>query len=278
MIVPSTDGVEIAVHDLGGAGPFLLISHATGFHGHCYEPIAHALADRFHTIAFDYRGHGDTDRPDVPIEWRRYGDDAEAIAVWLVEQNHGRPIDAFGHSMGGACLLMAASRRPTLFRRLVLFEPIVTLQSVRTDAGDSPMVVAARRRRATFPSYQAAIDNYASKPPLNSFTPDALRAYVLHGFSPDDEGVHLKCRPDTEATTFEQGAVHDTWDLLPAIETDVLVVAGRVEEFQPSQIAARVAERLPHGRYLELDQLDHFGPMTRPLLVADLIAEEISRT
>jgi pimeloyl-ACP methyl ester carboxylesterase len=290
MIVPSTDGVEIAVHDLGGVGPRLLISHATGFHGRCYEPLANALAGRMHSIAFDYRGHGDTPRPPGGVDWPRYGDDAEAMAVWLVERNNGEPIDAFGHSMGGACLLMAAHRRPTLFRRLVLFEPIVyPPQGIRpnshanNDTGDNPMVAGARRRRSTFPSYQAAIDNFAAKPPLNGFTPAALRAYVLHGFAEDADGVHLKCRPDTEASTFEMGSQHDTYERLPEIHTEVLVVSGKVEEFQPSAIARQVADRLPNGRYLQLDELDHFGPMVRPDLMADVITQpsrevESSRT
>ena len=100
----------------------------------------------------------------------------------------------------------------------------------------------------------------------------------VFGFAPDDDGVHLKCRPDTEAETFATGSLHDTWEHLPEIHTEVLVVAGRVEPMQPSMIAAGVAERLPNARYVQLDQLDHFGPMVRPLLVADLIAEELSRT
>jgi len=283
MKVPSTDGVEIAVHDLGGTGPRLLISHATGFHGHCYDPLAEELAGRMHSIAFDYRGHGDTPRPAGEVDWQRYGDDAEAMALWLVERNGGAPIDAFGHSMGGACLLIAAHRRPTLFRRLVLFEPIVfPPQGIRpqnSESGaDNPMVAGARRRRATFPSYQAAIDNFAAKPPLNGFTPAALRAYVEHGFAQDAEGVHLKCRPETEAATFETGPTHDTYDRLPEILTDVLVLSGRVEEFQPSKIAREVAERLPNGRYLQLDELDHFGPMVCPDLVADVIADALSRS
>jgi pimeloyl-ACP methyl ester carboxylesterase len=283
--VISTNDVELAVHDLGGTGPLLLVSHATGFHGRCYEPVAHALADRFHSVAFDYRGHGDTPRPEGAIDWQRYGDDALAMATWLVDQNDGRPIDAFGHSMGGACLLMAAHRDPSLFRRLVVFEPIVFPPGGLGPDGEggpgpdeSPMVAGARRRRATFASHQAAIDNYAAKPPLNGFTPDALRAYVVHGFAPDDDGVHVKCRPDTEAETFATGALHDTWDHLPQITTEVLVVAGRVEPMQPSTIAAAVAQRLADARYVQLDQLDHFGPMVRPLLVADVIAEELSRT
>ncbi|MBI4932706.1 MAG: alpha/beta hydrolase [Actinobacteria bacterium] len=284
MTVASTNGVQIAVHDLGGSGRPLLISHATGFHGHCYEPLAHALADRFHSTAFDYRGHGDTDHPDQPVDWQRYGDDAEAMATWMVQQ-HGGPVDAFGHSMGGACLLMAAHRQPQLFRRLVLFEPIVfppggirPADEGGNDPEQSPMVIGARRRRATFPSHQAAIDNFAAKPPLMGFTPEALRAYVVHGFAPDDDGVHLKCRPDTEAATFATGHLHDTWEVLPDIQTEVLVVAGRIDEMQPSKVAAGVAERLPHGTYLQIEQLDHFGPMVRPLLVADLIAEYCTRT
>ncbi len=276
--LPSTDGVQIAVHDLGGSGPTLLLSHATGFHGRCYVPVADLLADRFHSIAFDYRGHGDTPRPEGALDWQRFGDDAQAVATALVAEAGGRPIDAFGHSMGGACLLMAAHRDPGLFRRLVLFEPIVfPPSSPPPAASDNPMSGAARRRRATFHTFQAAIDNYAAKPPLNCFTPEALRAYVEYGFARDRHGVHLKCRPETEAETFEAGPHHDTWNHLPSITTEVLVVAGRVEPMQPSMMAAGVAERLPRGRYLQLDELDHFGPMSHPDVVARVVAEELTR-
>jgi pimeloyl-ACP methyl ester carboxylesterase len=268
--VPSTDGVDIAVHDLGGTGAQLLVSHATGFHGRCYLPVAHALADRYHSVAFDYRGHGNTARPEGPVDWQRYGDDAQAMAAALAH-----PTFAFGHSMGGACLLMAAHRDPSLFSRIVVFEPIVFPPSgIRPDASESPLSIGARRRRATFPSYEAAIANYAGKPPLMGFTGEALDAYVRYGFAEAEDGqVHLKCRPETEAETFEMGPRHDTWDRLPEIETPVLVVAGKVQEFQPSHIAGQVADRLPNATYLELPSLDHFAPMTHPAEMADIIAD-----
>ncbi len=284
MRVPSIDGVQIAVHDLGGTGATLLVSHATGFHGRCYIPLADALAHTAHSIAFDCRGHGDTtfpaDRSAGDIEWQRYGDDARAVAEWLVDRAGG-PIDAFGHSMGGTCLLMAALRNPTLFRRIIAFEPIVIPPGgIRSAAGDAdnPMVVGARRRRAFFASYDAAIANYSSKPPLNAFTPEALHAYVRFGFAPGDDGqVHLKCTPDTEAGTFAAGSSHDTWEHLFEIRTEVLVIAGVVQPMQPSLIAEQVAERLPHGRYVQRDDLDHFGPMTHPTEIAAIIAQELAR-
>lgn len=273
MRVVSSGGVELAVHDLGGEGPALLVSHATGFHGRCYIPLAAALADRYHAVAFDYRGHGDTPHPAEDVDWARYGDDAEAMAAAL-----DPPVVAFGHSMGGACLLMAAHRNPGLFRALVVFEPIVFPPSgIRPDGTPSPLSMGARRRRASFPSYEAAIDNYSAKRPLGSFTPAALDAYVRYGFRPGDDGeVHLKCRPEIEAATFDTGGGHRTWDHLGEISTPVLVISGRPEEMQPSMIARPVAEMLPNGRYLERTDLDHFGPMTHPDLVADLVAEFVA--
>ena len=109
------------------------------------------------------------------------------------------------------------------------------------------------------------------------FTPAALRAYVVHGFSQDDDGVHLKCRPEIEAATFASGGLHDTWNHLQEIATPTVVVAGRIEPMQPSALAARIRERLPRGRYVQLDALDHFGPMTHPAEIADLIAPTLAR-
>lgn len=276
MIVRAADSTPIAVHDLGGTGRALLFSHATGFHGRCYAPVARRLAGR-HCLALDYRGHGDTPRPEGPVDWGRYGDDAEAVAEWLAEQESGQPagpIDAFGHSMGGAALLMAAHRRPDLFRRLVLFEPIVFPAEAHDPGRDNSLARSTLRRREAFASYDDAIANFAAKAPLAAFHPEALEAYVRHGFREAPDGtVHLKCARETESETFATGTAHDTWDLLPQINTEVVVVNGRVDDAQPSMIAEAVAGRLPNARYLQRNDFDHFAPMTHPAEMAELLTE-----
>ena len=282
--IASSDGVEVAVHDLGGVGPHLLISHATGFHGRAYATLARELAHRFHCIAFDYRGHGDTRTPTAALDgsvtgqkydWQHYADDAFVVAAWAREQD-AAPIVGFGHSMGGAAVLMAAHRDPVLFRALVLFEPIVfPADSLRPAGQPNPLAGGARRRRTVFPSYEAAEANFSSKPPLSAFPSDALHAYVRHGFAEDEDGqVHLKCLPETEAGTFEGSGSLPTWDLLPEIHVPVLVLAGEAEEdFGPALIAPQVAERLPNGRYEGHPEIDHFGPMTHPTEIAQLITD-----
>lgn len=267
----SSDHVSVAIHEFGGSGRPLLFSHATGFHGYCYLPIADRLADDFTSYALDYRGHGSTPRPDDwQVDWDRYGDDA-LVAARAVAPDGG--LIGFGHSMGGAGLLMAAHRDPGLFDLIIAFEPIVFPTDVdREDSEPSLMVEGARRRRESFPSFDAAIDNFASKPPMQTFDSDVLRLYVGHGFRPAPEGVRLTCAPEHEARTFETGATHTTWDLLPEIGTRVVVI-GSGDEMGPAEVAGGIAERLPNSLFIEQPDSTHFGPFVDPAGTADLIRD-----
>jgi pimeloyl-ACP methyl ester carboxylesterase len=155
----------------------------------------------------------------------------------------------------------------------VLFEPIVFPQVRDLPEGGSPMPAAARRRRPEFASYDEAIANFASKPPLNTLRADALAAYVRHGFALTDAGnVRLKCQPENEARTYEMSGTHGTFERLDEIACPVLVLSGRDEPMQPAAWAEQVADAMPSGRFERHDELGHFGPLEAPDLVADVIA------
>jgi len=282
LSVESTDGVSVAVHELAASasasssGPPLLISHATGFCGHAYWPIAVALGDRFRTLAIDHRGHGATPPPPGweigdGVDWRRFGDDTLAVAQAIDAPGQ---VVGFGHSMGGSSLLMAAHRDPWAFSRLVLFEPIARPPAdPPIDAGDWPIVIGARRRKRGFASFQAAFDNFGNKPPLSSMTAESLRGYVEHGLRLTADGeVELCCPPELEAAIFVLGPNNGVWDLLTDIDVPVLVLAGAVEPDQPSASALEIAERLPRGELLVLPELSHFGPFSHPREVADVVS------
>ena len=279
MWIESSDGIQVAVHEFGGTGRTLLWSHATGFHAHCYEPIARRLGDNFTSFGLDHRGHGTTALTNNwQVDWSKYGDDAHAAAEAIAPDGG---LVAFGHSMGGASLVMAAHAKPGLFEALVVFEPIIfPAPDVGPKGEPTPMIAAARNRRATFDSYEAAIERYSSKPPMQFFDADILRAYVEHGFAPTGDAgsnqVGLRCTPEHEARTFETGGTHGFWDVLPEVDTRVVVVSGKVEEERsPAGIAASVAERLPNGSYIELTTGNHLTPFITPDVIADLLRDTL---
>lgn len=281
-VIASGDGVAIVMHDFGGAGSPVLLSHATGFHAHCFAPMARLLAGRHHVFGLDHRGYGDAETIDPStIEWTMYGLDALAAAHHVHAASDGRPMIGVGHSMGGASLLMAAHRAPELFSALVVFEPIV-FPPPPPDAPprpENPLAGGARKRRASFESFEAALENFSAKPPMATFHPDARTAYVQHGFKPSPSGgVELKCLPEHEARTYETGGSSGAWDTLGAITVPTWVVSGAPAPFQPSSFARAVAEQIPGATYVQYDELGHFGPLERPDIIAALVENVASRS
>jgi pimeloyl-ACP methyl ester carboxylesterase len=99
-------------------------------------------------------------------------------------------------------------------------------------------------------------------------------AYVSHGFADDVEGVRLKCSPQLEAATFAAGGRHHTWEYSRHIDVPVLVVSGKTGPDQgPASMAPLIAEELPRGAMLRLDRVDHFGPMSHPDLIGQVITD-----
>jgi pimeloyl-ACP methyl ester carboxylesterase len=273
LITP--DGASIATFRLGAtdATPAVLFAHATGFHGRCWQPVADALGRP--STALDFRGFGDsTPPPDWAVDWHGYGIDALVAARDLVATT-GAPVVGVGHSMGGAALLMAGLDAPELFAGLVLFEPIVVPTAAEPAPGVPSNFLAegARRRRSAFASFDAALANFGSKPPMDAFTPAALEAYVRFGLAPGDDGqVHLKCAPEHEARTYEMGGAHATFDRLGEVRVPTRYLSGRVEPGQPSSFTEPLAERTPGAVYERLDHVGHFGPMEDPAGLAAAVA------
>lgn len=271
MKVASNNGVKVEMYDMGGTGPNMLLSHANGFHGRCWKPVAENLIKRFHCYSFDHRGHGDTKAPkDWKVAWAGYGADATACAKSI---NEPGGIIGVGHSMGGATLLIAAIKNPGLFRGLLLYEPIVKPDDVRMPANrPNNLAEGAARRKKSFKSFEDAIENYSNKMPMTHFTPEALEAYVRDGFSQADDGsVHLKCDPALESENFRNPEIPHLWKKLCELDIPVWVLSGHPEPFQPSGFAEAIADRLPQGNHIEYSDLDHFGPFVDPIRVARII-------
>jgi pimeloyl-ACP methyl ester carboxylesterase len=270
--VPSTDGVVLEVHDLGGRGEALLIAHATGMCALAYGPLAVPLRRRFHVWALDFRGHGDSSPPvDGDFAWSGMGEDVLAA----VDAAAAGPVYGVGHSMGGAALLLAELRRPGLLRSAYLYEPIILPENAPPLGDDNPMAAGSRRRRPTFASRAEALWRYANRPPLDRWRADVLAAYVTHGFREQEDGsVRLKCEPEHEARTFEAESKMSV-DLVRGLRMPTTVAIGAEAQGSPAPAAfgPSVAEAMPNARLESHRHLGHFGPLEAPNLVGDAVVE-----
>ncbi|MDQ1476627.1 MAG: hypothetical protein QOE62_1856 [Actinomycetota bacterium] len=260
------NGVRLVVHDWGGEGGPVLLAHPTGFHGLVWEPVAQRLVAAGRRVwSFDFRGHGDSDAPETDYSWHGFGDDVLAVTEHLGLA--GDPtLLACGHSKGGAALLLGEQKRPGTFGRIWAYEPIIFATPEPLPPQDDFFLSrAARRRRDIWSSTDEALAAYASKPPLDVMTPEALRAYVEYGLRVRGDGtLELKCRPEVEARVYAMAPNHGAFARLDEVASEVLVVCGETSTSVDPALGAQIADRLPNGRLEMLAGLGHFGPQQDP--------------
>jgi len=259
-----------------GARPIVL-NHATGFLAWLWEPVARPLvAAGYRVLAYDARGHGDSDKPPptaANYDWRHCVDDLRGFLDALAL----RGVPFIGHSFGGATGLYLAGTRPEYLSRLVAIEPIVmpggfTPDETRRDE----MAAGARRRRHVFASAEEMIEQYRSRPAFAKWTDETLRLYVEHGtFRREDPSgasgraeIELKCSGEIEGALFSNSGSLPVWDVLPQVETPVLVLRGETTEGFLAMAAQVVAGRVRHGTLETIANAGHLAPMERPEAVA----------
>lgn len=133
-------GIRVRVAEAGSdASPPLLLVHGFLVSHTSFDEVIERLAGRFHVLAPDLVGFGESEKPGASRY--AYGVDAyaEAVADILAAFGVGRA-SVVGHGMGGAIALTLAARHAELVSRLVL-----------VDSLSYPVVLAGRSRLPMMP-------------------------------------------------------------------------------------------------------------------------------
>jgi non-heme chloroperoxidase len=102
--VRAPDGTRLAVHEWGTpAGPEVLLIHGFAQCHLCFERQIAALAPHCRVIAFDQRGHGESEQPADPSRYQGSRVWADDVAAVIADRRLRRPL-AVGWSMGGRVL------------------------------------------------------------------------------------------------------------------------------------------------------------------------------
>ena len=189
------------------------------------------------------------------------------------------PIDAVGHSLGGATLLRTEVENHQTFQKLWLFEPVMVPEGQPRPDGDHPLVIAARRRRSEFASLDEFIARLMSKPPYAQCEEAAVRAYAELGSKPTTAGIVLTCSGETEAEIFSSGTPTD-FSTLAQVKSSVVVARGEAvapgNELPPA-MAEPIASHLGNGELLTMEGLTHFGPMEDGERVAQAVLAHLTQ-
>lgn len=263
-------------------GPPLHFAHATGFNAETYRSLLAPLADQFHVLASDARGHGFTTLPANPTRdanWTTYRDD---LVLWL-DALGGPPVVLAGHSMGATTSLMAAAMRPARVAGVVLIEPVMVpwqawlISRLPKFLGFNKgpnLADRAALRRDRFPSYDAALTAYRGRGAFKSWPEEMLADYLKGGLKidPSTGEARLACAPAWEAATF-RAAAYNVARLARRISCPLMVIYGTINSTCRDRGAEELSRGHPGTRAIKVNGASHFLPMEKP----DLVRAEIAR-
>ncbi|MFI9504401.1 alpha/beta fold hydrolase [Nocardia sp. NPDC052566] len=223
----AADGVRIACQVEGEGAPLVLLAGQSNNH-HWWDGIREGFTAR-RTITIDWRGTGDSDKPDEPYSTPGFADDVIAV---LDELGIDR-FELYGTSMGGRVAQWVAARHPERVRTLVL--------GCTSPGGRQAIERDVEVRRSL-----AQPDPAANRRALLDlmYTPGWLAStsgpYNTLG-DPDMPPYALRRHRNASQR-------HDAWDALPGIAAPTLVVHGADDIFNPAVNAPLIADRIPGAR------------------------------
>ncbi len=182
------------------ANPPLLLLHATGLCAWPWKPVARRLARQYRVLAFDQRGHGDTDRSDKGYRFEYAGEDVAAI-VAAMGLEYPRVI---GHSSGGLAAIIAASLLPGRFGPVALVETRVSNDAPTVPAQDlNRRAERTRMKRPIWETRAAMFAAYRTRAAFRNWEDEPYRQFIAGGarLLPDGR-AELKCHPETEAAFY----------------------------------------------------------------------------
>jgi pimeloyl-ACP methyl ester carboxylesterase len=242
------DGLMLSCIDYGGEGgtPVLLM-HGAAAHSRWWDFTAPALAQRYHMLALDRRGHGDSQWAEAGhYEIEDYAADTHAvIGNWGL----GKPF-LVAHSGGGLPSIMYAALHPENVRGLVLMEtrPVY----------DEEMVARMRTRQErpprTFASLEEARASFRLTPPTVGAPPEMVEHLASHSFRRLTDGRWIN---KLDRRTGRRLHTFDGIQWMTRVTCPVLVVrAGRTTMVEP-QASERLAAAAARGSLIEIPNAEH---------------------
>ncbi len=245
------------------AAPLLML-HATGLCAWPWKPMARRLAAKYRVLAFDQRGHGDTDPSDKGYRFEYAGEDLAAI-VDAMALRHPRVV---GHSSGGLAAIIAANLIPGRLGPVVLVETRVGNDAPTVPAQDlNRRAERTRMKRPIWPSQQAMFEAYRSRAAFRDWDDEPYQQFIEGGVRLLPDGrAELKCHPETEATFYSRRDGLQVADYLANLPGHWLLLLGNYPGCQRADDAGvRKFRQLVAGAQVRpMGKGSHFLPMEYP--------------
>jgi pimeloyl-ACP methyl ester carboxylesterase len=255
--------------DWGNGGPPLLLLHGDQRSSRSWDAVARRLRDRFHVLAFDSRGHGESDWS--PRGYRTADRVADYLAFLEAASLSGLTVAA--HSTGAGVATFAALQRPDLFQHLFLIEPLLLLDE-RFQSNVMPRETETRR---FWPSRQEYYHYLLWHRATNVWAREVAWDVAHYEARELPDGrVESMWAPQTFNAEERRDDFYDLRPRLPELQAPTCILVSGSRGDDTIGPLAEVIPQMHRGQLVVFDGVGHNVYMEQPQITADLIADHVA--
>jgi pimeloyl-ACP methyl ester carboxylesterase len=252
------DGVHLhsVHHGLTGRAKLVLL-HGAGANAHWWDHLASDLAEHFHVVALDFRGHGDSDFPEQ-LRAGAFSEDLDA----LLEHLSAPEAILVGHSLGAHVAVEHAARSKMI--------PALILLDLTRGASRS-------RQRATrlaltlsqsYPSREEAIRRFRFLPRAAHADEETRRRIAAHSVRREADGrFGFKFDPRWFGVPGREAPN------LGDVRCPTLLLRGEESALLTREGALEIVAAIPDARLVEIPGAGHHVHVDQPALVLRAMLE-----
>lgn len=244
-----------------------------------YKPLLTQLSTDFDISALAMRGYW-YDKPKAKVLTRQQ--DADLLIKFL-EQTQDKPVVGIGHSQGATATAMAAAKRPDLFSKLYLIEPVTfTKRQARLYKLIPRKVLLTREpfksalsKQNIWSSVTELYDNLRSKNAYRRISDEHLHLFAEQSLELQDDGSYrFIFSPKQELASYFGIPYID--DALKKTPVPYTLIIGKPTIFINDQVRKNWQKFVPADQLIVMPENGHLLPVEAPEECAKLILKDFN--
>ena len=265
---------NIPFTDFGGTGEEMHFAHANGYPPGCYLELIDLLKPSYRIKAQHLRPLWDDNHRKLR-NWKLFSDDM----ITAFDQQGIKNIIGVGHSMGGITSVVSAVRRPDLFSKLILMDPVILPAPAYRVTDWLPVALSKKilpiakislKRRDRWENEEQLFESFRKKKIFRSIPDEGLRLFAMHATKPAPEGgIMLSYSREWEAQVYCTAI--KPWKYLKQLNIPTLIIKAEYSNVITKEVWYDIQSTVKNGTFVEMEGTSHLLPMEAPDRLAEVI-------